>query len=262
MSYTIDNNDLAGFSAFPVQGKEHAVLEGVLSFPRRKGESEYNWGDSVEAFVSDGEIEFEARKLTLNMLLKTEGTFDDYRTKLETLKEACSACKTLGTPYDTFTVTLGDGVTIKEYPRYRAALFAASFTQETFQCPDLVTTPTGQVGEYRITDDDNRTFSLLRDFGIYVSGRRDNHNIGKRSGQKEFLPREKSDIVLSCNAVAENFETLYAAMRQFHAFCASPGEKQLVFPGGETYPFYIRDGFTVTQETNNAVKFDFKIRQL
>ena len=262
MSYTIDNNDLAAFGALPVRGKEHAVLQGVFSFPKRKGESEYNWGDSVEAFVSDGEIEFDERKLILNMLLKTEGTFDDYRTKLKTLKEACLACKTLGTPYDTFAVTLGDGVTVKEYPRYRAAIFTASFIQETFQYPALATTPTGRVGEYCIIDKDNRPFSLQRDFGIYVSLRKDNNNIGKLSGQKDFSPREKNDIVLSCNAVAENFETLYASMRQFHALCALPGEKRLLFPGGETYPFYIRDGFTVTQETNNVVKFDFKVRQL
>ena len=90
------------------------ALEGVFSFPKRKGTTERNWLTQIEPFVDAEDLEFDGRAMTLSVWLRGD-SWVQYNDRLTAFKNACIACRTLATEYASFPVVLKDSVEVEEY---------------------------------------------------------------------------------------------------------------------------------------------------
>ena len=256
--YRLDDIPLRSIGVIPCLNKERIALEGMFNLPKRKGASEYSGGTKIEPFVDAADLEFEGRSLTLNAWIRGN-TPAEYTGALEAFKATCIQCRALSTGYADFAVLLKDEVKVTEYIGYNRARAAVTFWQETVEFPPLAVTATGGPG-YTLDG-----YNLL-DFGIRVSERKDNANVGKRIEVATTLPytqaehRDKATAVLRCYMRGEGFADLYGKMTQFHALCAAPGLRVLRYPDGTEVSGYFKDGFTVKAAHRTKLDFDLKLR--
>jgi hypothetical protein len=256
--YRLDDIPLRSIGVIPCLNKERIALEGVFNLPKRKGTSEYSWGTEIEPFVDAEDMEFDGRSLTLNAWIRGN-TPEEYAGILNAFKASCIQCRVLSTGYDDFAVLLKDEVKVTEYIGHNRARAAATFWQEAVTFPELSTAATGGPG-YLLDG-----YNLL-DFGIRVSERRDNSNVGKRIEVGTTLPysrteyRDKATAVLRCYMRGNDFAGMYWQMTQFHALCAAPGLRVLRYPDGSQVTGYFKDGFTVKAVHHTKLDFDLKMR--
>lgn len=257
--YYIDGVDISSFGAVGVLASEASALTGVFNLPRRKGETEHNWGTEIEAFVDSKDIELYGRTLTLTVLVKGT-TYAEYLERLNSFKTACIQCKVLGTVFGNFNVIQKDDITITEYPNDNIALVTLKFYEDVVVLPLLGVTSSGGSG-FLI---DN--YNLRKDFGIGVSEIKDTRNPGKRidvnttATYKQTKYRDKSTITLKCWMIGSSLVDLYNKMGQFSTLCMKPGLRALTMPDGSTLDLYIKDGITVKIEHETALAFDLKLR--
>ncbi len=257
--YTLDGTDIRNFGAVAARKGERIALEGVFSFPKRKGTTERNWLTQIEPFVDAEDLEFDGRAMTLSVWLRGD-SWVQYNDRLTAFKNACIACRTLATEYASFPVVLKDSVEVEEYIGHNRAFVSATFWQETVQFPALTAQSSGGDG-YRIDG-----FNLLTDFGIRVYKRQDNNDVGKRIETDTTEPytltqyRDKGTATFKCYLRGESFADIYAKMTRFHALCASSGLRTLHLPDGAELSGYVKDGFTAKAEHRTKVSFDFKLR--
>jgi hypothetical protein len=256
--YCLDNIPLRSVGAIPCLDKQRIALEGVFDFPKRKGMSEYDWGTETEPFVDIDDLEFDGRSLVLNAWI-LGNTPEEYTGALEAFRAACVRCRTLSTGYADLAVLLKDEVKVIEYIGHNRARMAATFWQEVVTFPPLTAVATGGPG-YLLDG-----YNLL-DFGIRVSERKDNNNVGKRIEVATTLPytrteyRDKATAVLRCYMRGNDFADLYGKMIHFHALCAAPGLRRLRYPDGSELTGYIKDGFAVKAAHRTKLDFDLKLR--
>lgn len=257
--YYIDGVDISSFGAVGVLASEASALTGMFNLPRRKGETEYNWGTGIEAFVDNEDIELEGRTLTLTVLVKGT-TYTEYSERLNRFKTACIQCKVFGTVFGNFNVIQKDDITITEYPGHNMALVTLKFYEDVVILPLLNVIPSGRAG-FLIDG-----YNLRKDFGIGVSEVKDTRNSGKRidinttAPYKQTKYRDKSTVTLKCWMIGGSLIDLYNKMVQFFALCMKPGLRTLTMPDGSTLDLYIKDGVTVKIEHETALSFDLKLR--
>lgn len=258
--YTLDGINITEFGAFAAVTKgERIALEGVFSFPKRKGSSERNWYTEIEPFVETGDMEFDGRTLTLRAWIGGD-TPVQYAGNLANFKNACIACRTLATDYASFAVILKESVKVDEYIGRNRALVSAAFWEETVQFPELTATPSRGSG-YLLDG-----YNLTTDFGIRVSERQDTNGVGKRLETDTTIPytltqyRDKGTATLKCYLRGDGFAELYDKMSRFHALCASAGLRTLRFPDGAEMTGYVKEGFSAKAEHRTKIAFDFKLR--
>lgn len=257
--YSINHIPIRSLGAIPCLNKQRIALEGVFDFPKRKGETEHNWGTGIEPFVEAEDLHFEGRNLILNAWLRGY-TQPEYGRVLSDFKSACISCRCLSTGYAEFEALLKGEVKVTEYIGHDRARAVAIFWQESVVFPPLTTVPTGGSG-YLIDG-----YNLLKDFGIRVSERKDGQNIGRRIEPETTLPyrrteyRDSRTVTLRCYMRGEHFGDLYDRMGQFHALCAAPGLRVLRFPEGHTLSGYVADGFSPKAVHRTMLTFDFKLR--
>lgn len=259
MSYKINGTDIAAYGAV-AGGTEDLVinLSELFSFPKRKGETERNWGTSVEPFVGAQDLAFEGRTMTLNLFLMGS-TRKQYAERLAALRQACVECVSLSTDFGDFDVIVRDAVSVQEFFNGNAATVKIPFWQETVVFAPLTLQPSGGTG-YRMDG-----YNLSADFGIAVSERKEGQLVGKRIDAGTSLPymqtlyREPGTVTLACYMSAPNLQALYGRMMQFHALCAAPGLRQLRFPDDTVRTVYVKEGFSATVLSDRYVKFDLKM---
>lgn len=255
---TIDGVNISTFMAVPVIAGEAIPLTGLFDLPKRKGETERNWGTSIEPYTDAPDIELSGRSLTLSVLI-SGSTALSYKNNLAAFKQACVDCRVLGTDFGNFNVTANDEIKVKEEYGHNIAIVTVKFWQETVVLPALTLTPSG--GSGFLLDG----YNLHKDFGIVVAERQSNQNIGKRIDVNTTLPynrtsyRDTHSMNLKCSVVG-SLSDLYARMMQFHTLCMKPGLRTLTFPDNSTVEIYIKDGLTVKVEHENVLTFDLKMQ--
>lgn len=261
MNYKLDGRNIFIFGVYPKvdYSQECIAFGGVFDLPKRKGTTEYNWGSSIEPFVDKEDIELEGRTLILKVCLKGQSSAD-YRSKLDSYKSACIACRKLWTKFGEFDVVVKDAIEIEEYSGCNMAIITTKFWQQNILLPELTIKPYGH-GDALLDG-----FSLNRDFGIYIAARKADKNVAKRIEINTTLPytqtkyREARDITLSCSMIGNDLQSLYTKMMQFQTLCIRPGIRTLTLTGNDDRTLYFKDGITVKARLNTLLTFDLKCR--
>lgn len=259
--FYMDGVDISTLGTVAVLGSEAYPLTGLFDLPRRKGETERNWGTEIEAFVDGQDIELDGRTLTLTMLVRGSG-HAEYVARLNELKAACLACKVLRCPVASFSVIQRDDISVSEYTGNHMALVTARFYEEAVNIPVLAVTPSG--GDGFLLDG----FNLMRDLSVGVSEVTGLRNPGKRievdttATYKRTTYRDKAMVTLKCWMTGRDMADLYGKTGQLSALCARPGLRTLTTPDKTVRDLYIKDGFTVGIEHATALTFDLKLRMV
>lgn len=240
--------------ALPLAGEGGLALTGLFDLPKRKGETEHNWGTSLEPYTEVPDMRFDGRTLELRLVMP------DYKRYLDSFKETCIGSVFLEVGgLDIFPIVLKDGITVEEIGDNYAFL-TVRFWQEDVLFESLTLSATGG-GMFELDG-----YNLEQDFGLYVSERKNYRNLGKRlevgttSPYMETAYRECPEITLSCTMYGADETALYRKMKQFHALCASPGLRILKMPGGKIVSMYVKDGINVSIPHPMTLKFDLKAR--
>ena len=260
MNYKLDNINISSFGAYPKidKAQECIAVSGIFDLPKRKGNTEYNWGTLIEPFVESQDMEFDGRTITLNLCV--EG--NSYKTNLRNLKTACINCRKLTTDYGVFDVIAKDEITVDEYENFNIAIVNVKFWQQNYIFPELIIKPSG--GDGFLLDG----YNCSKDFDLYVSSCKNAENIAKRIDINTTLPytrtlfREARDITLECSMTGNNLTELYSKMMQFHALCVKPGIHTLQTPENRAYNIYFKDGISVKAVLNSLLKFNLKCRTM
>lgn len=258
MSYKLDNIDITAFGAFPFPSEGSIALGGVFNLPKRKGETERNWGTETEPYLNAEDIQFDGRNLTLSVALKGS-TPVEYQNQLDAFKDACIKCKVLGTDFGDFNVVQTEDITVTEDAGYFASV-RVPFWQEETVLPQLTVLPSG--GNGFLLDN----YDLQRDFGMVVSDFKNSRDIGKRIGVNTTLPykqtvyRDEPTVSMACAMMGTDLTELYARMMQFHSLCARPGGRKLVTSDKRTFDLYSKDGIDVRVEHETAITFELKMK--
>lgn len=253
--YKIDGVDISVFGVVPVKKDGILALNGVFDLPKRKGATEYNWGTSIEPFVSVDDIQLEGRNLTLFACIKAP----DYKQKLDLFTKACVACRELWTRFGKFRVLVKDEIIVEEHVKLGLVFVTVKFWQEEYVLPVLSVEPSG-VG---ITLDN---YGLEADFGIRLSSRKNDKNEAKRIEINTTLPytrtayRDAKDAMFSCFMWGNDLDILYDRMMQFYSLCMRPGLREFRDMDNNIYTLYFKDGITVKVALNTLLTFDLKCR--
>lgn len=261
MNYKLDGRNIFIFGVYPKvdYNQECIALGGVFDLPKRKGATEYNWGNSVEPFVDKEDIELEGRTLTLKVCMKGKSPAD-YLSKLDAYKAACIVCRKLWTEFGEFDVVVKDAIEVEEYASCNMAIITTKFWHENVLLPELTTNPSGYGNELL----DN--YCLSRDFGIYIASRKADKNVAKRIEINTTLPytrtqyREALSVTFHCSMIGNDLRSLYTKMMQFQALCVRPGVHVLTLPGNDDSTLYFKDGITVKARLDTLLTFDLKCR--
>lgn len=255
MSYKLNNVDIITFGAMPVTKGPGIALEGIFDMPKRKGQTEYNWGTSIEPFVSAEDIELDGRELGLNVVIHAS----DKQTlvnRINAFKTACIDCTVLSFDYDSFNVICRSDIKVVEYDL--VATISAVFWQDAYILKPL-TLIASNSGSFRI---DN--YNLQSDFGIIISkteGLRDIANrieINTTELYTKTQHREQRSITLSCFAKSDSIAMLYENICQFHSLCCMPGFRTLTLPENSTIQLYFKEGSKAQFIADKLVKFTLK----
>lgn len=251
MNYKIDGRQIPYI--LPITGGGVIALGGVFDFPKRTGNTEYNWGTSIEPYVDAADICFDGRSLELSLAMY------DYHKHLDEFRQLCINCRRLETDFGTFSVLVKEEINVEEI-NSEYALLTVRFWQQEVILPVLTITPTGG-GGYGIDG-----FNLTKDFGIGVAAITDRSNIGKRLEAKTTLPytqtiyRELPEVTLACTMCGSGLVELHARMLQFQSLCVAPGLHSLTNNGEPLFNFYITNGISVKPADETVLKFELKLK--
>lgn len=265
MAYTINNVDLSVFGIKASRVGDSSVgISGILDFPKRKGTTEYSWGTSVEAFVSADDLTWEGRSITFKGLMKGSSAAD-LRSKFAAFKAACTDGEvTLSTPFGDFDVVLKDGIDTDEIGG-NMLRFEVKFLQQEVSFEELTLVPTSGSG----AKIDN--YNLRNDFGIIIQGHDGYFGVPQRidiqtsDNYKQTAHRQMRDIQLNCLMVCADVADLLSNMGQFHALLSSAGLRTFTAYTGDTFQFYVKDGFTISRITTAwkcTAKFQLTLRSV
>lgn len=260
MSYKFDGVYVAAWGVTPFTDEAGVALEGVFDLPKRTGETEHNWGTEIEAYVEAEDIVIDGRKLTLKVLLKGADEAD-YAGKLADFRRACVELRRLSCEFGELDVLVKDEVSVEELPGC-AAVVSVPMWEELVMIPGLVVNGSGRKG---ISLDE---FCLEQDFGVIVQGWKGSQDVGKRIEVQTTEPylrtefRDRGEVTLSGWMKGENWQEVYARMRQLQALCMRPGLRELAFPDGTVCRGYVKDGMTVKPGFGCVLSFDLKVRMI
>lgn len=251
MNYKIDGRLVPYI--FPIVEKDVIALSGVFDLPKRTGDTEYNWGTSIEPYVDAADISLDGRTLELRLAMC------NYHTHLDEFRQLCINCRQLETGFGTFSVLVNEEIKVEEV-NGEYALLTVRFWQQDVTLTALTVKPTGGSG-YGIDG-----FNLAKDFGIQVAVLTDRSNTGKRLEAKTTLPytqtayRELPEVTLACTMCGPDLVELHRRMLQFQSLCAAPGLRSLTKDGEPLLNFYLKDGISVKPADETVLTFNLKLK--
>ena len=254
MIYKFDDTDITAYGVLPLQSDGGIALSGMFDLPKRKGETERNWGDRIEPYTESEDLAFEGRSIGLKVVMPDADNLEEFC-------RACLECRLLGTELGNFRVIVKDGIQV-ERSGGKIVKISVNFWQDEVSFPEL--TLAGSGGEGYILGG----YHLERDFGIQVASLKDDLDIPKRievnttDHYRENCYRSSGNLTLECCLWAENLVGIAGRIGQFHALCAAPGLKLLRFPGGRQKEVYVKDGFKVKVRDEKMVEFGLKMEML
>ena len=249
----------------PVDAGELA-LKGMFDFPKRTGETEYDWGDEYEALVDADDIELADREVSFRVFIQGSNA-SDLASKIEAFKNLCLNSTTLEVNYGLLLeIRLNKGVSITENIKHHSAVGLAKFTVTNGILPGFLPSSSGGNG-FRF---DN--YNFVADFGMYVQRRKDNKSISSiidlRTTEKytnDITNRQPRDIQINCVMQANSLSDITIRMGRLHQLLAQEGLRTLTFPDGSTHQVYCKDGLKVTKIHSfggiATVQFYLKLRE-
>ena len=70
---TINNTSFSTWGLRPISFESGLSVKGIFDMPRRIGDTERSWGDSVEAFLDQEDIILDGRKISVRLLFISHG---------------------------------------------------------------------------------------------------------------------------------------------------------------------------------------------
>lgn len=256
MTYRLDNIPISEYGALPSprNANEALAVTGAFSLPKRIGQTERNWGTSIEPYVEKDDIEIDGRTLTFSVLIQADERL--LKEKVEKYVNACVACRKLSTDFDDFKVFCREKIEVQEHGTF--ALVVARFKQPDFVLKPLVKTPS-YTGAWQLEE-----YDLRKDFGIIIAEKSSLESIAKRieSPTTEFYTqtefRELSTVRINCSMIGSSVADLYDKITQFQALLYKPETRLLKLPySGQIYfaTVYFKDGFSAQIIHENVIKF-------
>lgn len=245
MNYNLDGIPISNYGARPTLAGQAIALHGIFDLPKRIGNTEHNWGTSIEPFVEEEDIELDGRALTLHVVIGSEG--------LDNFIQACIACKKLSTDYETYDVVCKDEIQVRKIGEQY--IVTIPFWQHTCELSSLDINPSAS-GSFRL---DN--YDLRRDFGVYVSESSNLFNTAKRidvpttESYERTNYRASRDITLRCSMMGHSLSGVYTNMKRFHALLMAPGMRTLTAPN-KMLEVYFKNGMSVRAATHNILQFN------
>ena len=254
MIYRFDDIDISMYGVLPSRGDGGFAVSGIFDFPKRKGEIERNWGDVVEPYLEEADLDFGERTIGLKLVMENIADWERFRT-------AAIACRKLGTEVGDFDVLLADEVNV-ELVHDKLAKIDMKFRQNEVVFETLTLAGSGGTG-VRVDE-----FHLARDFGISVTEVKGDRNLPKRIDVNTTAPygntryRERQSLTLECMMNAPDLKAAGVKMRQFHALWRQPGVRVLYLADGRTCNVFVKDGFSVSIEGDVLLKFNLKLESI
>ncbi|MBR8535382.1 hypothetical protein KDU71_07405 [Carboxylicivirga sediminis] len=242
------------------------ALTGLFDFPKRIGETEYDWGDGYEALVEADDIELADREVSFRVFIQGANAAD-LASKIEAFKNTCLASTTLTSSFGiSLEIRLNKGITFTEDIRHHSAIGLAKFTVTNGLLPGVLGAASG--GNGFLIDN----YNFVADFGIYVQKRKDNKSISSvidldttEKYISDINNRQPRNIQLNCLMQASNLDVLTQRMGRLHQLLALEGLRTLTFPDGSTHQVYCKDGLKVTKVYTmggqSIAQFYFKLRE-
>ena len=254
MIYRFDDIDISTYGVLPSRGNGGFAVSGIFDFPKRKGEIERNWGDVVEPYLEEADLDFGERTIGLKLVMENIADWERFRA-------AAVACRKLGTEVGDFDVLLADEVNV-ELVDDKLAKIDMKFRQNEVAFEALTLAGSGGTG-VRVDD-----FHLARDFGISVTEVKGDRNLPKRIDVNTTAPygntryRERVSLTLECMMSAPDLKAAGMKIRQFHALWRQPGTRVLYLADGRTRDVFVKDGFSVSIEGDGLLKFNLKLESI
>lgn len=267
--YYINSPSLSNYGAkASPKTRQTLAITGVFDFPKRDGDSEFNWGDEVEAFTDTEDFEWKEKSCTLRVFLQGSDA-EDYETKLTSFKNNSMGLSSLSSDYglDIEDLRTTGVIEVVEHLKDNAATCTINFIAQDGILSGVLGTASGGSG-YLLDG-----YSFIEDFGLYVQKRNDNKSVAKYQDYDttvdyETLPtasRQPRDIQLDVTMIATSLSDFTAQMGKLHQLLASEGLRTLTFPDGNTHQVYCKDGFkinTVKTGGNVSASFYLKLREI
>ncbi|MBR8720205.1 hypothetical protein IX307_001371 [Bacteroides pyogenes] len=251
--YKFDGVDIKTLGATPgkVPG-ECLAISGIFDMPKRIGETEHNWGSSIEPFVDKEDIEIDGRTITLVAIVAASHIVD--------FKKKAIACRVLGTAFGDFNVIQRDAIVVEKHADI--SIVTVKFWHPEYHTVPLSISPSG--GSGMLIDN----YNLISDFGIYMkyksgvndTAKRIDINTTARYSNSEY--RELSDMIFTGHLKAASMQDAYSKMMQFHALCLSPGIRTFSDAGNKKHKVYFKDEIRCKAVMNGLLSFDLKMRRL
>lgn len=252
MIYKLDGIDIRDYGAKLRRTDQCFALHGFLDLPARIGNTEHNWGTSIEPFVDKEDIELDGRKLLLHVAIETsqlQGFLD------------CITCDKLTIENDgvvaNFDVVNRDEVIVNNVGKYK--IVDIPFWQYRVELFEL--TSIGSASSDSGFAIDN--YDLGRDFNVHLSRGNNIDNIAKRIEVQttEFYKnrhfRDTRDVELVCFMRTGLFTDVYKNITQLQALMYSPGMHTLKV-GQMVLDVYFKSGMEVKAIYENLLQFTLK----
>lgn len=251
MIYKFDDVDIKTYGVLPARGDGGYAISGIFDFPKRKGEVERNWGDGIEPYLEEEDLEYGERTIGLKVVMENLADWERFRA-------AAVACRKLGTELGEHEVVLADAVGVETVGN-RVARIEMKFREYRVAFEPLTVVATGGAG-IRVDG-----YHLARDFGISVKTVKGDRDVARRIEVSTTDPytitryRERGTMTLECVMRGADLREAARRMRQFHALWRQAGTRMLHLADGRTREVYLKDGFSASIAGDGVLKFNLKL---
>lgn len=248
--YFLDGTNISTLGVIPAPRYiKDIALKGAFDFPKRDGETEKDWGDSVEAFVDNEDLEWKEKVIELRVFVQGSSN-SDLSNKIVAFSNACLNASLLTSSYGlNYDVRLVGGVDVKTHVLSKTAFCEAKFNVLNPIISGSYSTKLVPLSGYCLD-----FFRFNQDLSLFVIERDGNKDIPRYnpvettvSYQTPITVREPRDISLKVYMKASDLSDLLVKMGKLHAYLSSNGLKSLRFPDGTTHDVYVKDGFSINR---------------
>lgn len=245
---TINNTSFSTWGLRPISFESGLSVTGIFDMPRRLGDTERSWGDSVEAFLDQEDIIFDGRKISVRLLFVSQGddslitTFSNWLIGLSSI--------TLNTDFGNFNVVFKDEMKVTKRGAARILEIELWENEVSFLTPSGASGGTG----FRI---DGYNF---QDFGITILKTSDYLDTPKRIevNTTEFYEnsqyREPKELQIEGLIKGNSKVDFWSKLNRFYGLLAGAGTRIIQFPDNTTYHGYVKDGVSAKRIWINGGK--------
>jgi len=249
--YKLNNIDLRSLGFIPgKQSGSNIALAGCFDMPERTGKAFHSWGDEygVEPYVSDAEISFAGRSISLIGYIFGEGKLDctNKANRIFSLIDSFSGLVPLSCKWGTYMVRVNQSVT-GTFIGDKALKMTFVFFEPNV--PMTGTIPTATNAEYGI---DGISFKDLGGTLLLSAGDRTNRPSPKTLSftsnieDVEEIKTEAREITLKVFIDQPDLDAFRDKVNGLYALFSAPGLRELKISTDFDRRFFVKDGFKVS----------------